>query len=138
MPEEAEAELQKEIRAALVGDVPVMELAGGVYDRVPKNPFKGKKSYVSFGATEIRPDDADCINGVGFSITLNVWSKAVGQVECKRLAARIRKRLHRAELVMTDNALVQLELDVQRNRSLPDGLTSQAILTFSGQIEEPA
>lgn len=87
----AEAELQKLLVDTIKGNAGVMAIAGGCYDRPPKDPFKGKSAYVTLGSFEQLEDDSDCISGFEFTQTLNVWSKAVGGVECKNLASLLRR-----------------------------------------------
>ncbi|QFT00488.1 hypothetical protein FIV06_23875 [Labrenzia sp. THAF191b] len=132
----AEAELQKLLVDTIKGNAGVMAIAGGCYDRPPKDPFKGKSAYVTLGSFEQLEDDSDCISGFEFTQTLNVWSKAVGGVECKNLASLLRRLLHRADLSLTTDALVQLTVERVVTGKARDGITHQSVMTLSGQIEE--
>ena len=132
------AELQKLVRDTLVANSEIMALANGVYDQVPSNPFGTKTAYVVLGETDGSPDDAECIDGVEENITLHIWSRAVGKVECKRLTDLVRRSLHRAPLSLIDNALVQIEVEFYRTMTDPDGFTSHGVVQVRALIEEPA
>lgn len=132
------AELHKLVRDTLVGNTDIMALANNVFDAVPGSPFGSKTAYIVIGETDATPDDADCIDGVEANITLHVWSRAVGKVECKRLTDLVRRALHRAPLSMTDNALVQIEVEFVRVLTDPDGVTTHGVVQVSALIEEPA
>lgn len=136
MSEAAETELQKLLFTTLTGNAGIMALAGGVYDRVPTDPYKGKTAYVSFGPSDVVEDGADCISSGEHTIQLDVWSKAVGQVEAKRLVFLIYKALHEQSLVLTENALAEIRVDFRRVFSDPDGVTSHGIATVTARIEE--
>jgi hypothetical protein len=132
------AELQKLVRDTLMANADITALAAGVYDNVPASPFASKTAYIVLGETDGTPDDAECIYGVEANITLHVWSKAVGKVECKRLTDLVRRALHRQPLSMTDNALVSIEVEFHNVRTDPDGVSSHGIVQVRALIEEPA
>lgn len=136
MAESAETELQKLLFTTLTGNASIMALAGGVYDRVPTDPYKGKTAYVSFGPSDVVEDGADCIFSGEHTIQLDVWSKAVGQVEAKRLVFLIYKALHEQSLALTENALAEIRVDFRRVFADPDGVTSHGIATVTALIEE--
>lgn len=136
MSEAAETELQKLLFATLSGNAGIMAVTGGVYDRVPADPYKTKTAYVSFGPSDVVEDGADCISSGEHTIQLDVWSKAVGQVEAKRLVFLIYKALHEQELQLTENALAEIRVDFRRVFADPDGLTSHGVVTVTARIEE--
>lgn len=132
----ASAELQKLIYDTLRANTPVMALAGGVYDRVPTDAYKGKTAFISFGPSDVVDDGADCIASGEHTFQLDVWSKAVGQVEAKRLVDLIHKALHEQELSLADNALVEIRVDFRRVFLDPDGLTTHGVASVTALIEE--
>jgi hypothetical protein len=78
----------------------VLSLAGGrVYDRVPSTngQVTAQFPYVSFGPVNVIDDFADCVDGETHTIQLDVWSRAVGQGECKNIVDGIRKVLNRSQ-----------------------------------------
>ena len=131
------AELQKLLFDTLKADVAVMAIAGGVYDRVPASPYGTKTAYISFGPSDVVDDSADCILSGEHTFQLDVWSKAVGQVEAKRLVDLIYRGLHERELVLTENALAEIRVVFRRVFLDPDGLTSHGVVTVAASIEEP-
>lgn len=136
MSEAAETELQKLLFTTLTGNSGIMAIAGGVYDRVPADQYKGKTAYISFGPSDVVEDGADCIASGEHTFQLDVWSKAVGQVEAKRLVFLIYKALHEQSLALTENALAEIRIDFRRVFADPDGLTSHGVVTVTAFIEE--
>ncbi|MDE3796985.1 DUF3168 domain-containing protein [Sinorhizobium meliloti] len=132
----ASAELQKLLFTTLTGTTGIMALAGGVYDRVPADPYKAKTAYVSFGPSDVVDDSADCIISGEHTFQLDVWSKAVGQVEAKRLVDLIYRTLHEQSLELTENALAEIRVDFRRVFVDPDGLTTHGVVTVTASIEE--
>ncbi|GCA51789.1 hypothetical protein KGO5_04246 [Sinorhizobium sp. KGO-5] len=139
------AELQKLYFDTLKADSDVMALAYGVYDRVPEKPFgpvdaagnTSKTAYISFGPIDSVEDDAECITGLEVTAQIDVWSRAVGFVECKRLVDLVRKALHRRSLALTENALVDTWVELTRVFRDPDGQTSHGVVQVRAMIEEP-
>lgn len=91
--------------------------------------------YVELGEFQTLDDGAACIDAVEIFATLHVWSRAVGQVECKTIAGEVRNALHEADLDLGP-AFQFLEIAHRETRHLkdPDGLTSHAVLTFRSLI----
>lgn len=137
MAESPQAELQKLLFETVTGTAAIMALSGGVYDRVPTDPFKGKNSYISFGPTDVVDDGADCVVSGSHSFQLDVWSRAVGQVEAKRIVDLLHKTLHEAELEMTDNALAEIRVDFRRVFPDSDPLITHGVVTVAASIQEP-
>ena len=137
MADGPQAELQKLLYDTLRADAAIMALAGGAYDRVPTDPYKGKNSYISFGPSDVVDDGADCITSGQHTFQLDVWSRAVGSIEAKRLVDLIYTALHEQELEMTDNALVEIRVDFRRVFTDSDGLTTHGVVSVSASIEEP-
>lgn len=130
-------ELQRLYYATLTETPAIMALAGGIYDRVPSDPFKGKTAYITLGATDGTEDDADCISGVVVNATIHVWSTAVGAVECKTLTDLVRKALHRKSLELSESALVDTWVETTRTFADPDPLTTHGVVQVRALIEEP-
>lgn len=110
---------------ALVGD--------RVFDHVPpQTPFP----YVSYGSDSLIQDDVSCITAYEVSVQIDVWSRAEGQPEMKRIAGAIRAALHDAEFdVGTDHALVLMEHETTRYIGDPDGITLHGAITFKALID---
>lgn len=137
MADGPQAELQKLIYDTVRSNAPIMALLGGVYDRVPADPWKGKTAYLSFGPSDVSDDGADCIVSGVHSFQLDVWSKAVGQVEAKRIVDLAYRALHEQELSLSENALAEIRVDFRRVFPDRDPLITHGVLSVSAVIEEP-
>jgi hypothetical protein len=133
----AQAELQKLLYDTLRTTTAIMALVGGVYDRVPTDPYAGKNAYISFGPSDVVDDSADCSVSGTHSFQVDVWSKAVGQVEAKNIVDLIYRTLHEAELVLSVNALAEIRVDFRRVFTDSDGLTTHGVVSVTASIEEP-
>ena len=130
------AELQGLFYSTLTGDAAIMAIAHKVYDRVRTNPFGTKTAYITLGATDGTDDTAECIDGQEINTTIHCWSRSVGKVECKRLVDLVRRKLHRANLSLTANALVFLEVESTRVFDDPDGITTHGVVQVRAAVEE--
>jgi len=130
-------ELQRLLVATLKGDAPIMAIANNVYDQIPTSPFGSKTAYISLGPVDSVEDDADCITGVSVTAQLDIWSRAVGSLECKNLTDLVRKKLHRASLALSDNALVDIRVTLTRVFRDPDGITTHGVIQVTTMVEEP-
>lgn len=132
-------ELQRYLFAALQSVPEVANLAGGrVYDRVPKD-ISGQTTamfpYVSFGTVDVVDDYAECVEGETHTIQLDVWSRAVGQAECKNIVDGIKRALKRAQPVLTDNAVVEVNVPFTQILRDPDGLTTHGVVSVEIMAE---
>jgi len=128
-------ELQGQIVTLLKASPEITALIGGrVYDRVPENPTF---PYVSFGPSDEISDDADCIDGFEVTMQLDVWSRAVGFPECRRIVDAVRRALLEEGITMADNALVTFYHRISRVFRDQDGLTSHGAMTFEAFVEQP-
>lgn len=132
------AEIQKLVFDTLKANAPIMALANDVYDRVPQSPFGAKTAYISFGPEDTREDDAEGISGIAVTLQIDIWSRAPGFVECKRLTDLVRQALHRKSLALQDSALVDIWVEMSRVFRDADGETSHGVVQATLTIEEPA
>lgn len=128
-------ELQGQIVTLLKASPELTVLIGGrIYDRVPESPTF---PYVSFGPSDEISDDADCIDGFEVTMQLDVWSRAVGFPECRRIVDAVRKALPEGGILLADNALVTFNHRISRVFRDADGLTSHGAMTFEAFVEQP-
>lgn len=132
-----QAELQKLLYDTLRATPAIMLLVGGVYDHVPATPYGTKNAYISFGPSDVVDDSADCIWSGSHSFQLDVWSKAVGQVEAKTIVDLIYRTLHEAELALSENALAEIRVDFRRVFPDSDPLITHGVVSVTASIEEP-
>ena len=130
-------EIQGLFYDTLKASATVMALINGVYDKVPESPWGTKLAYISFGPMDAIIDDADCVAGEEHSVQLDVWSRKPGKVACKEICSAVKGALHQADITLTDNALVEIELQLYRVLSDPDGLTTHGVMQFRVAVEEP-
>lgn len=131
-------ELQGLIVSTLKADANVMALVDGIYDQPPANPWNGaRQAYISFGPSDMTTDDADCADGETHTVQLDVWSRTVGAVACKRICGAVKAALHDADLQLSENALVQMLLEFQQIARDPDGLTTHGAMQFTAMVELP-
>jgi hypothetical protein len=128
-------ELQGAIVARLKTVAGVAALIGQrIYDRVPAAPTF---PYVTLGPMDELSDDTDCTAGFNIALDINVWSRAVGFPEAKRISDAVRGGLLDPELTLTDNALVYFQHRQTVFSEDPDGLTNRARMSFEAFAEQP-
>lgn len=134
-----QAELQKLVYDLLVGTPAVLAQADDVYDMVPPDPFSGvNQGYISFGATDVVVDDAECIVGGEYTLQIDCWSRQHTSVHCKRMVDAVYRTLHHpASASLSANALVDMEVTLRQVMRDPDGLTTHGLLQVTATIEEP-
>ncbi len=138
---DASFELQVAIVALLKNDPTLTALIGGrVYDHVPRDPATNKVTatfpYVSLGPDQELPEAADCVRATEFVLQLDAWSREPGFPEVKKVARAVEDALHDVEFPLPGNAMVYFEYDGRRVFRDPDGLTSQAAMTFRAGIDK--
>lgn len=137
MSSDPSLDLQRAITTAFKAAAP--PIAGGrIYDRVqggPADPRKVTFPYVSHGPSLVLPDDVQCITGYEVFLTLDVWSREVGQIEVKSVAGDVKLLLHGTDLALANHALVQLEHDSTRYLADPDGITLHGAVEFRALVE---
>ncbi|KAB0538472.1 hypothetical protein HNQ68_002298 [Pseudochrobactrum saccharolyticum] len=127
--------LQDVILNKLQADQAIVALVGSrIYDGVPEN---AEFPYISFGATDYSPDDADCIAGRHETIQLDCWSRDQGRKwPCKALADAVKKALHDIDADMSNGALVSMTVTLVRVIDDPDGITAHGIVQVTAIIED--
>lgn len=124
-------DLQKAVVSALRSSSPSIA-DGRIYD---DPPISAQFPYVSYGSDQVFSDDVDCIVSFEIFLSLDVWSRAVGQPEMKRIIGEIRQALHGADLSLDDFALVSIEHNSTRYLDDPDGKTKHGIVEFRALVD---
>lgn len=134
-------ELQGGITARLKASSAVLALVGTrIYDNVPRAPtgaITAQYPFIAHSASDEVQNDADCITAVDVTYELEAWSTEVGFVQALKIADAIRSSLHKYEMTLATNALVELNHVQTRKFRDPDGVTSHVILEFAATIEIP-
>jgi len=110
----------------------VAAVASRVYDRAPQDvvfPF------LQIGDIQTISDGADCLDATEVYVTLHVWSRAIGQVEARTLAAAARTALHEWLPTLTGYRCVEHVHQGTITLDDPDGITSHGVLTFRALID---
>ena len=128
-------ELQRLVFERLKAAPAVAALIGSrAYDKVPENvvfPF------ISFGAHDFVPDDADCIFSGEHTFILDIWSRKAGRVEAKQIVDEVRRAFRGYYADMGDYGLVQMDIDFADVIMDGDGLTAHGRIQIRALIEEP-
>jgi hypothetical protein len=127
--------LQTLIFQRLTGASAVTALVGQrVYDHPPKDAVF---PYLSFGASDSVPDDADCITGRIETLQIDIWSRAQdGKREAKAITDAVKTALHRWTGNLSVGALSMMEVTLSRVIDDPDGITSHGILQVECHVED--
>lgn len=121
-------DLQGAIVTALKAAAPVTALVGQrIYDTPPSSKTF---PYISYGSDFVLDDSVDCITAYEVAIQIDVWSRAIGQPEMKRIAGAVRAALHDVDLTLDEHGLVLIEHETTRYLQDPDGLTHHAAIGF--------
>lgn len=121
-------EVQKALVAALKAAAGVSALVGArVYDRAPDG--------VTFPYLQVRhvattPADAQGRRGSEALWTVDVWSRAPGAVECRRIMAAVHGALHWATPTLDAGSVVMCRENGRRDVADPDGVTTHGMLDF--------
>lgn len=134
-------ELQGGITARLKASSALIALVGTrVYDHVPRSPtgsVTAQFPFVAHSASDELQNDADCIEAVDVTYEIEAWSDRPGFVEVLRIADAIKRALHKFEMTLSINALVELNHVQTRKFRDADGVTSHVILEFAATVETP-
>lgn len=121
-------EIQRASWEWLLADPNVTALVGNrIFDQVPASVVF---PYISIGPDQTLPNRFDCLDGSEIVVQYDVWSRAKGYPEVKRIAEAVRISLNGAPLVLNGYILTDFWFDDWRTLRDPDGLTSHAVLTF--------
>lgn len=136
MSDPAELAVQKALYDLWVADAGVGALVGNrIYDRVSPSPTF---PYVSFGPADVI--DAElCGAAVDLSVQVDVWSRAVGSVEAKRILAALRDAVRSAQnagtFFLPGWHLPVIRFTSTRTMLDPDGLTTHGVLTLECHLD---
>jgi hypothetical protein len=128
--------IQKAIVTTLKADPGVATAMGGaarVYDRVPDN---AAFPYIQVGDSQTLDDKAEGVPGADNAETVHIWSRAVGKVEAKRIAAAVAVALD-ADLSVDGFYLNEWSPERVQHLEGGDGLTSHSVMVFR-YLTEPA
>lgn len=128
-------ELQTAIFDALVADADVGAI---VDDRIHDGHVEGLTyPCVTFGPSDSVEDDRECITGSIETVQIDCWTRSSGRLgPCKDLVDAVKAALHKADIELDVNALVQITVSGKRVFRDPDGITAHGVLTVEAILEE--
>jgi hypothetical protein len=109
------------------------ELGHPVYDHAPQ---VSEYPYIVMGDDTSIPFDTDRSIGSESTLTIHVWSRYRGRIECKEILQEIYDKLHRAELVVLGCHLVECAAEFQETYLESDGLTRHGVIRFRLIVED--
>jgi len=129
---------QAAIRTRLLADGTLTALlasATSIYDGVPDD---AEYPYVVFGEKHSQPWDVFGKDGHDDSISIYVWSRALGDEECLTIASRINELLHGFALDVSSAGFstVLLQLDMLDTMREPDGRTRKSVSRYKIMTQE--
>lgn len=130
--------LQKAQLDALAADsdLAALSLGARIFDRVPDG---SAFPYVTIGDDLVSPLDTVCGSSTEILSTVRAYSRAVGKVEAKRLAARIRFILTKeAGLAVPGFRMLAGYCEGYRINQHTDGLTHHAEINFRYRLNPVA
>jgi Protein of unknown function (DUF3168) len=135
MSDSASWSVQKSMVVALKSDVVLSSLLNGqsVYDHVPQ---RAAYPFISIGNAVARDwSMSTSESGSEHALTLHIWSKAKGKMQCYEIMNAVRHVLHDVGLVVEGHELVNLRFEFSDARLDPDGETYHGIMRFRAVTE---
>lgn len=133
-------ELQGAIVTRLKADVAVSSLVGErIYDHVPRGAggaVTADYPFVGFASRNTVRDDVACVTGYEVTISLDVWSRAVGTVEAQRIVDAVTRSLHNWSPTLPSHVAVTFQHRNSIDVGDPDGLTSHFVVEFVATVTE--
>lgn len=136
MADGSDLELQAAINAKLAADAAVTALLGSPPRLYQDTPTPVTSPYATFGNTNATDDSNDCQNAIDLFIDIEIWSRAPGFEEVKRIAAAVRSSLHYANLTLATQRCVSIEHVRTLHRSGSELPLKQSTVTFNAILED--
>lgn len=132
-------ELQGAIVTALKASTDLQSIIGSpirLYQDVPPNPVF---PYITIGDDQNVPDLAQGLDGSEIYLTINVWSRASGYSECKKIGASIKACFPvDTGLSLSENRCLLIERRNEQHMMDQDTITAHGIYTFRALVEPAA
>lgn len=123
------------ILATLKSDTAVKaRVAQRVYDYPPEDVVY---PYISIGAADAVPVDADCITAREETVQVDIWHRDQGRKwKLAETMDAVKDALHEAEAASTSHGLVECRVVLMRRFMDPDGLTAHGVVQVTATMEE--
>ena len=132
------AELRPAVKALLRMDPGVMMALGGagtkVVDFAPANLVK---PYVILGPAAVDPEQAECVDGSGVELTIDVFSltSPPSFAEAARISAAVASAIVSSDLVLASHRVTTIDTVSARQLVDADTVTAHAVLVFRFHTE---
>ena len=126
-------QLRKAIYDALTADASLNALVAGIHDSVPAET---SFPYIVLGEIQGRDWSTKTTSGARLLITVDVYSRYLGQKEASDIMERIKTLIHQAPLVLTGYTLVMIRYDLSDIELENDGLTYHGRMRFLALVED--
>lgn len=133
----ASEELQDLIEATLRADAAVGAIVGDrIYDQAPPLDRRTFPD-VTFGPSDYVPENLECLSAREETLQLDCWTRDHGRLaSCRALTDAVKVALHNADLTLSTNALVLIQIEQVRVFRDPDGLTGHGVVQVTASVEE--
>jgi hypothetical protein len=112
-------------------------VASRVFDGVPSDAVF---PYISFGASDFRPADADCLRGRDETVQIDCWSRDKGRKwPCKALVDAVVDAVHDLvddEEFAAERGVFGVRVEMARVFMEADNLTAHGVVQITASIEE--
>ncbi len=129
----ATRDLQQAIKEALTNDANLMSIVKGVYDHVEQD---SKFPYITIGEGTAVDWDSTTFNGMEMTRTIHTWSRNYGRAETLDIHKEIYRILHKKNITINNQELVNLRFEFEETFLDPDGLTYHGVLRIRAVTRE--
>lgn len=125
--------VQRALVTAMRADATLVALvADRVFDDVPVSAVH---PYISLGPEDWQVLDLDCANAEDGVVQIDIWSRAPGRVECRRITDRVAALFQNADLTLTAPWGIAV-LRVLSKRVLVEDLQRHGVVLLDIKIHE--
>ncbi len=124
--------LQKAFYERLTGDISLMTLVSGVYDKVPES---AAFPYIFIGDIATLDWSSKTTSGMECSASVMVFSREGGRQEATQIMEQVYLLLHDVDLTLEDHELVMIRFVSSAITQEQDGWTYRGTMRFKALIQ---
>lgn len=119
----------------MLADTAVASLVDNrIWDGPPASPVF---PYITIGASDFTPTDADCIDMREETVQIDIWTRANGRKwPCKQIVDAVVNVMRRLKGDLATGVLVGVRVELSRVFDDPDGITAHGVVQITALIEE--
>ncbi|WP_242217972.1 DUF3168 domain-containing protein [Shinella zoogloeoides] len=130
------SELWDAVRGVLIGNTALMSIIDAVYDKAPKDPWKGKNAHIARGPVYGSDDGAECIASSEITLQLDVWSRKPSRLACDDIVFAVKQIVEAATIELPSFGLVEINVVLWRVIDDPDPLQQHGVIQLAAMIDE--